>query len=39
MGEFFNENCSKFEQDFDNYQKQGETLEQVSCGLRRGRVG
>eukprot|EP00520_Triparma_pacifica_P004486 CAMPEP_0118654964 /NCGR_PEP_ID=MMETSP0785-20121206/12669_1 /TAXON_ID=91992 /ORGANISM="Bolidomonas pacifica, Strain CCMP 1866" /LENGTH=263 /DNA_ID=CAMNT_0006547657 /DNA_START=52 /DNA_END=840 /DNA_ORIENTATION=- len=31
MGEFFNENCSKFEQDFDNYQKQGETLEQYAC--------
>jgi hypothetical protein len=24
MGEFFAANCSKFEQDFDNYQKQGE---------------
>ena len=31
MREFFSENCSKFEQDFDNYQKQGETLEQYAC--------
>ncbi|GMH48020.1 hypothetical protein TrRE_jg10073 [Triparma retinervis] len=31
MGEFFADNCSKFEQDFDSYQKQGETLEQYAC--------
>ncbi|GMI27977.1 hypothetical protein TeGR_g9634, partial [Tetraparma gracilis] len=31
MNDFFEDNCDKFEQDFDDYQKQGETLEQYSC--------
>jgi len=31
MNGFFEENCDKFEQEFDNYQKQGETLEQYAC--------
>ena len=31
MNDFFQENCSKFEQDYDDYQKQGETLEQYAA--------
>ncbi|GMH85710.1 hypothetical protein TrVE_jg6378 [Triparma verrucosa] len=31
MNDFFQENCPKFEQDYEDYTKQGETLEQYAC--------